>query len=48
MSVNHLKQESSGIDLSAKIFEHTGQNKISPTESARNSIVKEFQRSVSK
>ena len=45
MSVN---QKSSGIDLSAKIFEHIGKNKISPTESARNSIVKEFQRSVSK
>jgi len=48
MSVNHLKQESSGIDLSAKIFEHIGKNKISPTEIARNSIVKEFQSSVSK
>jgi hypothetical protein len=48
ISVNNLNKESSGLDLSAKIFEHIGQNKISPTESARNSIVEEFQRSVNK
>ena len=43
IAVNNLSADSSGLDLSAKIFESIASKKISPTENARNSIVKEFQ-----
>ena len=46
VAVNNLSDDSSGIDLSAKIFESIASKKISPTENARNSIVKEFQSTI--
>jgi len=46
IAINNLSPESSGIDLSAKIFESIASKKISPTESARNLIVKEFQTTI--
>ena len=46
VAVNNLSADSSGIDLSAKIFESIASKKISPTENARNSIVKEFQSTI--
>ena len=46
VAVNNLSPESSALDLSAKIFESIASKKISPTENARNSIVKEFQTTI--
>jgi hypothetical protein len=46
VAINNLSTESSGIDLSAKIFESIASKKISPTEDARNLIVKEFQTTI--
>jgi hypothetical protein len=46
VAINNLSPESSGIDLSAKIFESIASKKISPTEDARNLIVKEFQTTI--
>ena len=46
VAVNNLSDDSSGIDLSAKIFESIASKKLSPTENARNSIVKEFQSTI--
>lgn len=46
VAVNNLSADSSGLDLSAKIFESIASKKISPTENARISIVKEFQSTI--
>ena len=46
VAINNLSADYSGLDLSAKIFESIASKKISPTESARNSIVKEFQTTI--
>lgn len=46
VAVNNLSADSSGLDLSAKIFESIASKKNSPTENARNSIVKEFQTTI--
>ena len=46
VAINNLSADSSGLDLSAKIFESIASKKISPTEGARNSIVKEFQTTI--
>ena len=46
VALNNMSTESSGLDLSAKIFESIASKKISPTENARNSIVKEFQTTI--
>ncbi len=46
IAVNNLSADSSGLDLSAKIFESIASKKISPTENARNLIVKEFQSTI--
>ena len=46
VAINNISPESSGIDLSAKIFESIASKKISPTEDARNLIVKEFQTTI--
>jgi hypothetical protein len=46
VAINNLSAESSGLDLSAKIFESIASKKISPTENARNLIVKEFQTTI--
>ena len=46
VAINNLTQDSSGLDLSAKIFESIASKKISPTENARNLIVKEFQTTI--
>ena len=46
VAINNLSQDSSGLDLSAKIFESIASKKISPTENARNLIVKEFQTTI--
>ena len=43
VAINKLDENATGLDLSAKIFESISKSKISPTEKARNSIVKEFQ-----
>jgi hypothetical protein len=43
MAINELEDNSSGLDLSAKIFESIAKLTASPTENARNKIVKEFQ-----
>ena len=47
-SINQINENANGIELSAKIFERVTQNKVSPTEKARNSIIKEFQRSMNR
>ena len=47
-SINQINDNANGIELSAKIFERVTQNKVSPTEKARNSIIKEFQRSMNR
>jgi len=47
-SINQINENANGIELSAKIFERVAQNKVSPTEKARNSIIKEFQRSMNR
>ena len=44
VAINDLEDHATGLDLSAKIFESIAKLKVSPTESARNMIVKEFQR----
>ena len=46
VAINNLSADSSGLDLSAKIFESIASKKISPTENARNLIVKEFQTTI--
>jgi hypothetical protein len=46
VALNNMSTESSGLNLSAKIFESIASKKISPTENARNSIVKEFQTTI--
>ena len=46
VAINNMSKDSSGLDLSAKIFESVASKKISPTEYARNSIVKEFQTTI--
>jgi hypothetical protein len=46
VAINNLSQDSSGLDLSAKIFESIASKKISPTENARNLIVKAFQTTI--
>ena len=46
VAINNLSADSSGLDLSAKIFESIASKKISPTESARILIVKEFQTTI--
>jgi hypothetical protein len=46
MAINNLDANANGLDLSAKIFESIAAKKISPTQKARNTIVKEFQMSV--
>ena len=43
---NSLDIKASSLDLSAKIFELIASKKISPTQKARNSIIKEFQNSL--
>ena len=43
---NSLNKKASSLDLSAKIFELIASKKISPTQKARNSIIKEFQNSL--
>lgn len=48
VAVNNLSADASGLDLSAKIFESIASKNISPTETARNSIVKEFQITINK
>ena len=45
IAVNNLSTDSSGLDLSAKIFESIASKKISP-ENARNLIVKKFQSTI--
>jgi len=47
-SINQINENANGIELSAKIFERVAQHKVSPTEKARNSIIKEFQRSMNR
>ena len=44
--INNLDANANGLDLSAKIFESIAAKKISPTQKARNTIVKEFQMSI--
>jgi hypothetical protein len=46
VAINNLEADASGIDLSAKIFESIAAKKTSPTQKARNAIVKEFQMSI--
>ena len=46
VAINNLEANASGLDLSAKIFESIAAKKISPTQKARNAIVKEFQMSI--
>jgi hypothetical protein len=46
VAINNLSADSSGLDLSAKIFESIASKKISPTENARNSIVNELQTTI--
>ena len=43
---NSLNKKASSLDLSAKIFELIASKKISPTQKARNSIIKKFQNSL--
>ena len=46
VAINNMSKDSSALDLSAKIFESIAYKRISPTEYARNSIVKEFQTTI--
>ena len=46
VAINNLEANASGLDLSAKIFESIATKKTSPTQKARNAIVKEFQMSI--
>ena len=46
VAINNLEADASGLDLSAKIFESIAAKKTSPTQKARNAIVKEFQMSI--
>jgi hypothetical protein len=45
-SINQIGEKSSGINLSSKIFENIAIIKTSPSEKARNVIIKEFQKSI--
>jgi hypothetical protein len=45
-SINQLDDKSNGIQLSSKIFENIALIKTSPSEKARNAIIREFQKSM--
>ena len=45
-SINQLDDKSNGIQLSSKIFENIAHIKASPSEKARNAIIREFQKSM--
>ena len=45
-SINQLDDKSNGIQLSSKIFENIALKKTSPSEKARNAIIREFQKSM--
>lgn len=46
VAINSVEENANGLDLSAKIFESIAAKKLSPTQKARNAIVREFQLSI--
>ena len=46
VAINSVEANANGLDLSAKIFESIAAKKLSPTQKARNAIVREFQLSI--